>query len=308
MVARTHLARDISVKGTWQIYQDASWEAQGIVRSPDGDFWVANTGPYPSLVRFSPRGQEHSISIQWGPEEIAASRNGKLFFTNGRFLSVILRFDPKTGQTSEVSLNDDTNGGITLGADGNIWVVELSHIAKVSPGGRLLMEYSLPCQTEGASGITWADGKVWFLGGKGIASLSPASGKVATYEAPTCCGGGLVHESGSLFVAASSGTLMRFDVETKSVTTYKSPRRFLTAPEAANVTVAPDGSVWYAAQRTHNGRVVGGGFVRFDVKSKRFMTYPSPDRLPWNEDVASGPDGRIWGTAGYAVTVLNPKR
>lgn len=309
--AAVPLARDVRSSGTWQTFPLKPGEAEGIVRAADGNFWVANYAAYGSLVRFTASGRKRSFSVGWGAEEIAADRKGELFFTNGRLLSAILKFDPQTRQTTEIVLNDDTNGGIALGADGNIWVVELSHIAKVAPDGRLLKEYATRGWTSGGTGLTWARGKVWYLGGAGISSLDPRNGNIASYEAHAYTGGGIVATDGSLFVAVGGFNgiydLIRFDLKTETVTTYKSPRRFLANGFPDDVAAAPDGSVWYAAARLDRGnREEGGGFVRFDVRSKRFTTYASPNHLPANQDVTVAPDGKVWGTAGYAVTVLDP--
>lgn len=302
-IAAPSVLHGVNRRGMWQILSvSPPADAEGIVRA-NGAFWVANYAGA-SLARFTFSGKQKTFRVNYDPQEITADRDGKLWFTNARLPSEILRFDPRTSKLTAVDLTDETDGGITLGADGNIWVAENSHIGKVTPAGHVT-EYPTP-YTAGGTGLTWADGKVWFLGGKGIASLDPRNGGVESYGAPIYDAGGVVASDGSVFTISAS-VVIQFDPKTTSVTTYDGPSRFGASPTPGDLAVAPDGSLWYAVQRIgrHAKKVIGGGFVRFDPKSKHFRSFASPNRTDWNWDVAVAPDGKVWGTAGYAVTVLD---
>lgn len=302
--AVAQLAQNARHEGTWHVFPAASpGGAEGIVRLTSGDFWVANSEGT-TLSRFSPDGSQKVFEIGWSPVAMTADRSGVLWFTNPRLLETIVSFNPKTQKVASVALSDDADGGIALGEDGNIWVLQTAHLAKVTPAGKFT-EYATP-YTFAGSGLAWANGRMWFLAGNGFASLNPANGRVATYQASFGNVGGMVATGGSLYVMA--GDLFRFELRTKTVTKYAIPRRFLGAPSPQSLALAPDGSLWYAAQRLNRrrARVVGGGFVRFDPSTRRFTTYPSPDHANWNWGITVAPAGNVWGTAGDSLTVLDP--
>ncbi|HEY2475498.1 MAG TPA: hypothetical protein VGI19_11940 [Candidatus Cybelea sp.] len=293
-------------KGAWQLFRIVYGAgAEGIVRRKSA-FWVADSeGSSPAILRVNPDGKQRVFKVVAVPGAITADREGALWFTNQRLLNTICRFDTKSAGVLSVTLSDDTNGGIILGGDGNIWVLQVSHVARVTPQ-RKVREYATPGETFGESGLVWANGKIWFLVGAGFASLDPASGQVETYRASLEDVGGVVATNGSLYVMG--GDLVQLALKTKAVTTYARPARFFGAPSPQSLAVAPDGSLWYAAQRVRRpgGRVIGGGFVRFDVSTHHFTPYASPEHAPWNWGVTVTPDGKIWGTAGYEITVLSP--
>jgi streptogramin lyase len=287
---------------------------QGIVRAPSGDYWAAG-GDVAALSRFTPGGKLTTYQLAYVPSEIAADRSGNLWFTNARFPETILRFDPATLALAAFSLTDEAYGGITLGYDGNIWFVEQTHIGKLTPGGALT-EYPTPL-IQGASGLSWsAGGRVWF-GASGplgyqLASLNALSGSVKLYNTR-------VTSSAGAIVAGPNGTvwyvitgrpdqLVRFDPRNKSIATYRAPRNFTASPCSGAMASSPDGSIWYATQRLRGQRfgkhVVGGGYIRFDIKSKRFTAYPSPKGYDWNCDLVVGSRGAVWSTAGPGVSVL----
>lgn len=71
---------------------------------------------------------------------------------------LILSFNPKTLQVASVALDDDTDGGIALGGDGNIWVLQTSHPATVTLEGHVT-EYATP-YTFAGSGLVWAQDRM----------------------------------------------------------------------------------------------------------------------------------------------------
>jgi streptogramin lyase len=214
-------------------------------------------------------------------------------------------------------LRDNTDGGIALGQDGNIWFAQSNHIGRLTPAGTL-KEYPTP-KTQGETGLAWArDGLIWFCsyGAKDrawvLTSLDPTNGKVKTHEAGTSAGAIVAAADGSLSYinTGSSVSLERFDPSTGKVKTYAAPSDFRPYGAPAGIALAPDGSLWYTAQRLKGARyakhVVGGGFVRFDTATKRFTTYASPKGYGWQWDLIVAPDGKVWGTADGAVAVLDP--
>jgi streptogramin lyase len=224
----------------------------------------------------------------------------------------IIRVSPKFKITA-YALNDDTAGGIMIGPDGNVWFVEASHVGRLTPAG-VLTEFNTGT-SQGESGIAWARGLVWIRGqwyrGSGLVALNPKNGNVVAYSAPVYDGGAIINAQGSLWCASGSSggalPLVQFNLKIKAVTTYQAPTSYDPYGAPNDMALANDGALWYATQRLEQGRVVGGGLVRFDLSTKQFTTYPSPPGYGWQWDVAIAPNG-IWATSAFAVVVLNPKK
>ncbi len=250
-----------------------------------------------------------TFPIGYIPLEMTTDTAGNFWLTVARNLNLVIRVT-RTLEVKSFALTDDTNGGIRLGADGNIWFVENTHIGRLTPGGKLT-EYPVP-ETGGESGLTWARGLVWFRteGAGALASLDPQSGAVTSYAAPISGGGAVIAAEGSLWCASGSSggamPLIRFDLKSKKVTTYSAPAKYDPYGAPADTVLAPDGFLWYTSQRIGGGRAVGGGFVRFDIATKTFTTYASPPGYGWQWDLVVAPDRKVWATSGGAVAVLDP--
>jgi streptogramin lyase len=298
---------------TWKMFP-AVGALEGIVRAPDGDYWAGDNDVL-TLSRYTPQGKLTTYPVRYFPSEMAADRSGNLWFTNARYLNEIVRYDPLTRGIATFSLSDDAYGGVTLGRDGNVWFVENSHIGKITPDG-LLTEFPTP-MTQGASGLTFGrDGLVWFEAsgtlGYVLASLNPLTGRVRLYDARVSSNAGSIlsgpSESIWYVVTGRPDELVRFDSKSEKVTAYSAPRDFTASPCSSGMALSASGSIWYATQRLrgrgYDKRVIGGGYIRFDIKTKRFTAYASPKGYDWNCDLVMGRHGQVWSTAGPGVSVL----
>jgi len=310
------LRRGSQGNGTWQMFADESFP-QGIVRAQNGDYWVANGNNSTSLSRFTPKGKMTVFQIGYIPLEITVDQNGNFWLTNQEYENQIIRVTPTLKVTS-FSLTDDAYGGITLGGDGNIWFVETDYIGELTPGGKLT-EYPTPETTLGGSGLAWSpDGLVWFSDYSSpdrsyvLASLDPKTGVVKSYHASTTSSAvTIVAAHGSLWylLTGNTVTLVRFDPKTEKAKTYTAPGRLTPSGCPSAMTLSPDGSLWYASQRLagrgYTKHVVGGGFVRFDIRTQSFTAYASPKGYQWKCDLVVGTRNKVWGTTSGAVTVLS---
>jgi streptogramin lyase len=303
--------------GTWQSIADDG-ALQAIVRLKNGDFWITGED-VETLSRVTPKGHVTTYPIGYYAVEMTADRNGDLWFTNARSLQVIVRATlGATLHLTPFSLSDEAYGGIILGGDGNIWFTEGSHVGRLTPAGAL-KEYPTP-QTMGASGLAWApSGLVWFSTYNAsyhsyvLTSLDPATASVEQYDVPTTSSAVamLATSDGALWfeLTGQRDTLVRYDPATQQEAKFMAPRDFGGSPCPGSIAVAPDGSIWFATQRLRgirfDKRVVGGGFVRFDVKAHRFTAYASPHGYHWNCDLIVAPNGKVWGTSDEAVTTLS---
>ncbi|HEY6327568.1 MAG TPA: hypothetical protein VIW73_13770 [Candidatus Cybelea sp.] len=304
---------DVRQASMWRMF-GAIGVLEGMVRAPSGDYWAAG-GDVATLSRFTPSGKLTTYQLAYVPSEITADRSGNLWFTNARFPKAILRFDPATLTLEAFGLTDEAYGGITLGYDGNIWFVEQTHIGKLTAEGALT-EYPTPV-IQGASGLSWsANGLIWF-GASGplgyqLASLNALSGSVKLYNAKVTSSAGSVRAgpNGTVWyvITGRPDQLVRFDSINKRLTVYRAPRNFTASPCSGAISISPSGSIWYATQRLRGQgfgkHVVGGGYIRFDIKSKRFTAYASPKGYDWNCDLVVGSRGEVWSTAGPGVSVL----
>jgi streptogramin lyase len=303
----------------WAMYADTGY-LQGIVRVQQ-DYWVANGYMSNALSRFTSKGKPTTFEIGYSPLEMVSDGRGNLWFNIAISLQTIVRFNMQSSKLTTFALTDDTAGGIMLGKDGDIWFVEVQHVGKLTPAGKLT-EYPTP-QTEGGSGIAWGeDGLVWFVTysatdrGYVLTSLNPKTGEVSASNA-------IATSSGLAIVAAADGSiwhgitgspmyLARFDPKTQTTKMYKGPVNFSFSPCPGSMTLASDGSIWYASQRLsgprYDKRVVGGGFVHFDMNAKKFTTYASPKGYNWNCELVTASNGTVWGTSSNAVTVLRGPR
>jgi virginiamycin B lyase len=304
-----------STNGTWQMFAITGYP-QGIVRAKNGDFWVADGDMTYSLSRITPQGKVTVFQIGYTPLEMTQDRSGNFWLTTAVNLNQVIRVTPNLKVTS-YALGDDTDGGIILGQDGNIWFAENNHIGRLTPAGKLT-EYPTP-QTQGETGLAWApDGLIWFCAanptGRGwvLTSFDPKTGAVKAFKAYTTAGAIVATADGSLWYISSSARtfLEQFDPSTDKLHTYAAPSNFRPYSAPAGMTLAPDGSLWYTAQRIkgrrYEKRVVGGGFVRFDTTTRRFTTYATPKGYSWLWDLVVAPDGKVWGTQEFAVDVLDP--
>jgi streptogramin lyase len=309
-----YISQYVKGRGSWVMYAVTGYP-QGIVRL-QRDYWVADGYMTSTLSRFTPKGKMTTFEVGYAPLEMVSDGRGSLWFTSAA-LQTIVRFTVRSLKVAAFSLMDETAGGIMLGKDGNIWFVEVQHVGKLTPAGKLT-EYPTP-QTEGGSGIAWGrDGLVWFVAYSAtdrayvLTSLNPNTGAVKLTDA-------VATSNGLAIVAAADGSiwhgitgsplyLAQFDPKTKTTKMYKGPANFTFSPCPGAMRLASDGSIWYASQRLRgtrfDKRVVGGGFVRFDVNAKQFTAYASPKGYTWNCDLVTGSNGMVWGTSGGAVTVL----
>jgi streptogramin lyase len=150
-------------------------------------------------------------------------------------LNQVIRVTPNLKVTS-YALGDDTDGGIILGQDGNIWFAENNHIGRLTPAGKLNV-YPTP-QTQGETGLAWApDGLIWFCGanptGRGwaLTSFDPKTGAAKAVKAYTTAGAIVATADGSLWYISSSARtfLEQFDPSTDKLHTYAAPSNFRSA-------------------------------------------------------------------------------
>jgi virginiamycin B lyase len=193
------------------------------------------------------------------------------------------------------------------GPDGNVWTAEVSHIAKITPRGKIV-EYPYPTgynNLDYNGGVAAGpDGNVWFtLGGSsvgGVAKIDPRTGLITVYPS-VCEGSGIASADGVLFVPCGpfSAWLEEVDVDGTS-TLLPNPFQSTQIP-----IVGPDHHVWFVSGFNvmyYNQFPV---FEEFAPSTGALTSYPPPTTLSSYPRafaaIATGSDGNVWGLdwSGY---------
>ncbi len=189
--------------------------------------------------------------------------------------------------------------GIAAGLDGNIWFTEStgSAVGRLTPGGSIA-EFKLPASSGGAYGLDIAqgpDGKMWFV-------TSSAFGKITTtgaMEFPTLSESAsfnkftAIDSKGALWASSSSANAIYRVLQDGKVSKFSLPNA-LSVPQG--IAAGSNGYLWFAEANKNNiGRVDEfGSIVEYPVG----MT---------TNDVAIGPNGKIWATAFNAILAVTPE-
>ncbi|MCW2986696.1 MAG: hypothetical protein JWR63_4266 [Conexibacter sp.] len=226
----------------------------GMTTGPDGKIWFVDSG-------------------NAGPASI-----GRMTTAGAITAADIIRFP------------DSTLGGTaTLGADGNMWVQQDSHLAKVPVAATQtsdITSYTLSSGNGGFASIaSGPDGRLWF-GQNQLMGTSTTGGATGTYStsASTTITGVLVGPDSKIWYAAGN-TIARM-----STTGVSGPGDVFTLPAGNSgifwMTVGPDGNVWFTQSNPAAvGRITPAGVITI------FPT-PTTSSLPFG--IAAGPDGQLW--------------
>jgi len=233
--------------GTFQAFPATGYGFAVIIRGPDGNLWFVN------------------------PQNLTNSEVGKITPTGA------VTFYP----TSDLPI------GLTAGPDGNVWVMELSHVAKLTTAG-VETEYALT--NGGWTGIvSGPDGNIWFSEtNSGLANVVPSTGVVTEFATmfpafeyqPAIVSG----PDGNLwFTAEFSSNIGKINTAGALLGTFA-----LSIGSATGFnTLGPDGNVWFTQSYPGNGvgKITPTGVV---------TTYPllTADANPTG--ITAGPDGNLW--------------
>jgi streptogramin lyase len=155
--------------GHWrQIHFKGATGYGGAAASPDGrSVWFAMAR---SLARVDVNGQVRHVPVPYPPESLAFGKDGRLYTPVCCTLSgdeAVMAVTTAGAVSVYVPPSKDLiNDGVTLGPDGNIWVSESTHVAKITPSGTFT-EYKITLppnsNANNESGIAAGpNGTVWF--------------------------------------------------------------------------------------------------------------------------------------------------
>jgi len=246
------------------------YNLMGVQTDAQGNVWFAEqVGDY--IGRFNPQTQTfttYPLPATNGknatPQDIVFDAQGRLWFDEtvaGR----IGRLDPATGAIQTWPLPNDSATapaypyGMALAADGSVWYGSLSGgvVGRLDPAtGQVTIHHLASAQTQVFAMASDAQGRIWFteLLDDKLGVINTATGQIAELAIPTPVG-----NRGAIY----------------------------------GVTVAPDGSVWFASAGVN-------ALVRYIPATGAFTFFQlnTPNSVPYGVALdTSGRNARLWFTA-----------
>ena len=186
--------------------------------------------------------------------------------------------------------------GIALGADGNIWFVEVSgsRFGRVTPAG-VVTDFST------GSGIStdarpWGiaagdDGNLWFTeeSGNRVGRINPLTRQATEFSAgitsPSGPRGITAGPDGNVWFAEDGGRIGRI---TPAGVVAEFSTGITPGSRPLGITIGPDGNLWFTELQGGIGRITPAGVVT------EFTAGITPNRFP--QGITLGPDDNLWFT------------
>jgi streptogramin lyase len=285
----------------------------GVVVGPDKNIWV--TDPCGGLIRLTMSGTEKELLFtNFVPVSLTVGADKKFYMT--QFDSDVIGVSDTSGnlQTFTSPSGDVVwDGGIVKGPDGNVWFVELAHIAKITTAG-VITEYSFVKQPnfDDFGGITsGSDGNIWFaqFHDDAVGMIVPATGAITEYSVA-----GALCTSPESIIAASAKSTWTWCAGWSSASQIEIAQVTATGivtahhvswpinrsgvnPYPAAITKGPNGDPWWVAYDT-------GAVVDYNVTNNTVTAYIPPLQSDGPQALVLGPDGNVWAaTASGAIDV-----
>ena len=279
-----------------------------IVTGPDGNLWFTEQWAN-KIGRITPAGAvtEFALPDGTGPHDIAAGTDGNVWFTETS-ANRIGRMTPSGALTEFDLLNPGAPTGLVAGADGKLWYTKPSnpgYIGSITTEG-VVDEFEL---FGVPTGITVApDGAVWVTlpqANTVARFVFGASTSFTPYPIPRANVGAtsiVVDPLGFAWFAESNWGAIGVRMPAGAIDEI-----LLDSQQAlpTDLTVAPDGSVWFTAFNSSQiGRVMLG--------SGTLDEHPLPAAGAGPRAITVGPDGNLWFVSETGNTIgkatLRPSR
>ncbi len=267
--------------------------------APDGALWytgqVANK--LGRLDRITGEIKEYPLPLQSGPHGLVAATDGNIWFT-ANSKAYIGKLNPKTGEVTQYPMPDpaarDPHTPI-FDQKGILWftVQGGNFVGRLDPRtGNVTVKRS-PTPNSAPYGIAVNSKGIPFyceFRTNKLASISPDTFDITEYLLPqgarprrlTIPSDDLVYYSDY-----SRGYLGRLDPKTGKVEEWPSPAGPTSAPYG--IAATPDGMIWYSESGVNPNTI-----VRFDPKSKAFMTWPIPSGGGVIRNMVATPQGDLY--------------
>jgi streptogramin lyase len=284
-----------------------------IVSGPDGNLWFLDEGAG-GLVRMSMGGstKEFSLSNFLGSYAVsmAVGADDKFYILN-ESTSVTRVTTSGSATAFPIPSGDNTAiDGLALGPDGNVWFAEFSHIAKITPTGKIT-EFSYPSGINQYGGVTaGSDGNIWFAQStqNAIGRITP-SGTITMFPiSVTCLPAAVVlaKDNNLWFACLTSRPLVGRITPGGTITTYPIGGVFNSNETEQFGARGPDGEPWFASGNDNT-------VFRINTANQTATTFNPPLGSGERPDALSpARDGNIWidtvGGGHIDVLVFNPMK
>ncbi len=274
-----------------------------ITGTSKGDLWLG--GNSPALVKLTTDGVATLVPVPGLPANasihgIAEDSAGRIWFTEFETDSLwsvnASGVDPKRVQLPNAK---SVPWGLTRGPDGNLWFAEVrNRVGRITPAGAI-SEFDVPAGMTPFQVTGTPDGRILVTGTAAsgppqnqaytaLVATVTAGGKVASAGAPGTAGIETnvgVTSDGKVWLPAKGLTRL---VQTDLSGTPTGKSIDLGSAQADDVTVGPDGSVWFTSTKPTPlvGRIATGSAL---VSTTKLSTAPTA--------ITFGPDGNVWVTS-----------
>jgi hypothetical protein len=186
-----------------------------------------------------------------------------------------------------------SEGGLTLGPDGNVWFIEQKHVANITTGGHIT-EFAYPSGATSNSfgGITTGpDGNVWFTeyNNNIIAKIVPSTGAITefslTSQGLSCSPSSIISANGGLFFVCNGSYVGEMTTSGTAKIFYDA---FGVSYFPQTLQMGADGNPWFA---DGNGAYIS----EFNLANPSFTIYVPPYSTGTVYQSVLGPDGNFWG-------------
>jgi streptogramin lyase len=272
---------------------------QGLTVGPDGNLWFVDqkkTGLF-TIGKITTAGTitEYSGTVNAGvfqpyasAAQIATGADGKLWFTNPQAAGMAGRNFAgtiTTAGTVTLYTTADLPAAIISGPDGNLWVTEGSHVAKITTSG-IETEYAI--SRGGSSGITVGpDGNLWFTEFSTLGKIT-TGGTLTEYSATAFTNFSLPWGIASgpdgnvWFMGLNSSNIGQVSTSGQLTNTYA----LSNGSGPSWDTLGPDGAVWFSEFYGNQiGRVSTTGTV---------TSFPITTQGSGPGGIVTGADGNVW--------------
>ena len=280
-----------------------------IVRTADNAMWIPDNASG-DLTRLSADGKHvTTFSLYpYHPEIMILGPHGDFYINSLGSGAIAIVKQSGSYQTYPIPPGDYAFGGLAVGADGNVWFVEESHVGRITPAGVITLfpyiKYSLS-----NTGITpGPDGKLWFVGNTQhgiVGNIDPFTKKFTTYallRAQWCYPHAIISApDGNLWFTCQHGGIGMITT-TGSYTMFQMPGfNFSESPQC--LFIGPDGKLWLSG-----GTSGPAELIRFDLHTHQLTTWRAPGYISQPVSITSDPEANVWGVTPSSQVMVFVRR
>jgi virginiamycin B lyase len=276
-----------------------------IVKTADNAMWIADNSSG-DLSRLSPDGKHvKTFSLfPYHPEVMIVGPHGDFYINSLGSGAIAIVTQSGSFHTYPIPPGDYAHGGLAVGADGNVWFVEESHVGRITPDGVITLFPYIKFALANDGITPGPDGKLWFVGNTQhgiVGNIDPFTKKFMTYallRAQWCYPHAIVSApDGNLWFTCQHGGIGMITT-TGSYRMFKLPGfNFAESPQC--MVIGPDGQLWLSG-----GSGGGAELVRFDTRSHQLTTWKAPSYITQPGSITIDAEANVWGVTPSSQVIV----